>query len=156
MKYSKYVGRRRCHRAKKKTARAPNSMRAMPMPPSAAIASLSGTSSMKRAPQSNRITNPWECWVLVARDDHSCEGIFTRKGDMLFLQRRAQGRKRHINFFNIKLFGTHPNPQLPQKKVFYVPHIRERTQKRDPHKLFRGDVGKKSGVPNGPFSATRS
>ena len=31
-----------------------------------------------------------------------------------------------------------------------------RTRKGDPHKLFRGDFGVKKGVPNGPFSATKS
>ena len=31
----------------------------------------------------------------------------------------------------------------------------ERTQKRDPHKLFRGDFGGQNGVPNGSFSATQ-
>ena len=31
----------------------------------------------------------------------------------------------------------------------------ERTKKGDPHKLFRGDVGVKKGVPDGPFSAQK-
>ena len=32
----------------------------------------------------------------------------------------------------------------------------ERTQKRDPRELFRGDFGVKNGDPNGPFSAPKS
>ena len=67
------------------------------------------------------------------------------------------GPKKHINFFNINFLARTQNTPLwaPSKKLMCLSSW-ERTQKRDPHKLFGGDLGVKRGVPNGPFSATKS
>ena len=72
--------------------------------------------------------------------------------------RYFRGPKKHISFFNINSLDPHAKHLIlgPQKKV-YVPHFLGKGAKRDPHQLFRGDFfGVKTGVPNGPFSATRS
>ena len=68
-----------------------------------------------------------------------------------------RGRKKHINFFNMNCLAPTQNTPLgaPRKKFMCLISW-ERTQKRDPHKLYRGDLGGQKGVPNGPFSATKS
>ena len=48
-------------------------------------------------------------------------------------------------------------PRLGPQKSVYVPHfLGKDAKKRDPHKLFRGDVWIEKGVPNGPLWATKS
>ena len=51
-------------------------------------------------------------------------------------------RKKHINSFQYKLFGPHSKPPIwaPRKKLMCLISW-ERTQKRDPHKLYWGDLG---------------
>ena len=68
-----------------------------------------------------------------------------------------RGPKKHKNFFNINFVAPTQNTPFwaPRKKLMCFISW-ERTQKRDPHKLFRGDFGFKKGVPNGPCSATKS
>ena len=66
--------------------------------------------------------------------------------------------KKHINFFNINfLHPIQKHPILgPQKKV-YVPHFLGKNAKKRTHiNFFGGILGAKNGVPNGPFSATKS
>ena len=59
-----------------------------------------------------------------------------------------RGRKKHINFFNINFLPPTQNPPFctpPPKKLMCLISW-ERMQKRDPHKLFRGDLwGQKRG-----------
>ena len=54
----------------------------------------------------------------------------------------TKGRKKHINFFNINFLVPSQNPHFgpPEKKKFMCLISWERTQKGNPHKLFRGDV----------------
>ena len=67
--------------------------------------------------------------------------------------RYRKGRKKHINFFNISFLPPPKTPPFwPPRKEFMCLISWERTQKRDPHKLFGGNFG----VLNGPFSATKS
>ena len=54
-----------------------------------------------------------------------------------------RGPKKHINFFNINFFA--PTQNTP-----------ERTQKGTHINFFGGTLGVKKGVPNGPFSVTKS
>ena len=71
---------------------------------------------------------------------------------------QIKGRKKHINFFNINFLRPTQNPPVwgPEEKV-YMPHFLGRNTKRHPHKLYRRDFWViKSGVPNGPFSATKN
>ena len=67
------------------------------------------------------------------------------------------GRKKHINFFNINFLAPTQNPPFwtPRKKFMCLISW-ERTQKGTPHRLFWADFWVKNGVPNGPFSATKS
>ena len=69
----------------------------------------------------------------------------------------SQWRQALINFFNINFLALTRNTRFggPGKKFMCLISW-ERTQKRDPHKLFREDFGDKKGPPNGPFSATKS
>ena len=55
-------------------------------------------------------------------------------------QPKDRGRKKHINFFNINFLPPTRNPPFwaPRKKFMCLISW-ERAQKRDPHKLFRGD-----------------
>ena len=52
-----------------------------------------------------------------------------------------KGPKRHMNFVNMN-FLAHPKPPIlgPPEKKFMCLISWERTHKRDPHKLFRGDL----------------
>ena len=70
---------------------------------------------------------------------------------------KNKGQKKHINFFNINFLDPPKTPHFgPQKKV-YVPHFLGKSAKEaHKHKLFLGILGVKNGVPNGPFSATKS
>ena len=66
-------------------------------------------------------------------------------------------RKKHINFFNRNFLAPTQNPPFwaPRKKFMCLISW-ERMQKRDPHKLFRGDFwGQKRG-PKRAISATKS
>ena len=71
------------------------------------------------------------------------------------------GKNRLANghqLFQHKLFGPHPKRPIlgPQKKV-YVPHfLGKNAREAHKHKLFRGILGVKNGVPDGPFWATTS
>ena len=65
--------------------------------------------------------------------------------------------KRTINFFNINFLPPTQNaPFWAPRKKFMCLISWEKTQTRDPHKLFRGGFLGQKGVPNGPFSATKS
>ena len=75
-----------------------------------------------------------------------------------FRMKLANSRlKNHINFFNINFLPPPKTPHFgtPEKKLMYL-NSWERTTKRDPHKLFQGDFLGQTGVPNRPFSATKS
>ena len=66
---------------------------------------------------------------------------------------KMRGLKKHINFFN-KIFGPPPKtPHFgPPSKKFRCLIYWERTQKRDPHKLFRRDFwGQKEGPKRAVF-----
>ena len=72
---------------------------------------------------------------------------------------QPRGRNKHISFFNINILAPTPNtpfwaPRKKQKKRLCASW--ERTQKRDPHKLSRGDFWVKKRGPKQPFSATKS
>ena len=69
----------------------------------------------------------------------------------------GRGPTKHINFFNINFLAPTQNTPFwaPRKKFMCLISL-ERTQKRDPHKHFWGDLWGQKGVPNGPSSATRS
>ena len=63
----------------------------------------------------------------------------------------VKGRKKHINFFNINFLAPTQNlPFWAPRKKFMCLISWQRTQKRDPHKLFRGDLG---GQKRGPKQA---
>ena len=59
-----------------------------------------------------------------------------------------RGPKKHINFSNINFLApTQNTPFWATRKKFMCLISWERTQKRDPHKLFRGDFGGQKGSP---------
>ena len=68
-----------------------------------------------------------------------------------------RGRKKHINFFNINFMAPTQNPPFwaPRKK-FMSHFLGKNAKEAHKHKLFRGNLGVKKGVPNRPFSATKS
>ena len=62
--------------------------------------------------------------------------------------RKIRGPKKHINFFNINFLApTQNTPFWAPRKKFMCLISCERTQKRDPHKLFWGGFGVKKGGP---------
>ena len=62
------------------------------------------------------------------------------------------GQKKHMNFFNINFWPPPKPPFWAPRKKFVCLVSWERTQKRDPHKLFRGDCwGQKRGPKRGIF-----
>ena len=71
--------------------------------------------------------------------------------NILFLRpHNCKRQKKHINIFNINFLAPTQNPQFwaprKKKKTFMRFLSWEPTQKRDPHKLFRGDfLGQKGG-----------
>ena len=67
------------------------------------------------------------------------------------------GPKKHINFFNINFLAPTQNTRFwpPRKKLMCLISW-ERTQKGTHINFFGGDFGVKKGVPNRPFSATKS
>ena len=67
------------------------------------------------------------------------------------------GTEKAYKLFNINFWPPTQNPPswAPRKKLMCLISW-ERTPKRDPHKLFRGDFWVKKGVPKGPLSATKS
>ena len=60
---------------------------------------------------------------------------------------QTKGKKKHINFFNVKL----KTPTFGARKKVCVPHflgkIPKERKKRDPHKLFRGNIWGQKGGP---------
>ena len=72
---------------------------------------------------------------------------------------KRRGPKKHINFFNINFLAPTQNTPfgVPRKKKVYVPHFLGKDAKQCSHiNFFGGIFGFKKGVPNGPFSATKS
>ena len=56
--------------------------------------------------------------------------------------------KKHINFFNINFLPPTQNAQFwALRKKFMCLISWERTQKRNPHKLFRGEIWRQKGGP---------
>ena len=66
-------------------------------------------------------------------------------------------RKGH-KLFQHKIFGPHPKHPIlgPEKKFTCLVSWDKSAKEAHKHKLFREILGVKSGVPNGPFSATKS
>ena len=59
-----------------------------------------------------------------------------------------KGQKKHMNFFNIKTVWPLPtNPHFAplRPKSVYVPHVLGKSEKTNPHKLFRLIAGPKRG-----------
>ena len=70
----------------------------------------------------------------------------------------SRGPKKHINFLNINFLAPTQNTpfRAPEKNLCASVPGKGR-KKRNPHKVFQGDLGGvKKVVPNGPFSATKS
>ena len=87
-------------------------------------------------------------------------GSFTpfRGGGLLPLSDSNKGRKKHMNFFNINFLPPTQKHLIlgPPETSLCASFPGKGRKKRDPHKLFRGDFWVKKGVPNRPFSATKS
>ena len=97
-------------------------------------------------------------WEGKPAAGHACK-CFRHPRSILFLSLTNRGRKKHINFFNINFLAPTQNPPFwaPRKKKFMCLISWERTQKRHISiNLFGAIWGSKRGVPNGPFSATKS
>ena len=66
----------------------------------------------------------------------------------------GQGAEKAHKFFNINFL--HPTREPPPEKN-YVPHFLGKNAKKGPTEIFSGVFwGLTNGVPNGPFSATKS
>ena len=76
------------------------------------------------------------------------------------MSQASKGRKNFLahRLFQHKLFGPHPKkPILGSQKKVHVPHFLGKERKKGTHLNFFGGIfGVKTGVPNGPFSATKS
>ena len=71
--------------------------------------------------------------------------------------RMSRGQKKHKNFFNINFLAPTQNPPFwALRKKFMCLISWERTQKGTHINFFGGIFGVRNGVPNGPFSATKS
>ena len=72
-------------------------------------------------------------------------------------KKTGRGREKHIRFFNINFSPSPPKPPFwaPRKNV--CASIPGKGRKKGTHiNFFGGIFGVKNGVPNGPFSATKS
>ena len=71
---------------------------------------------------------------------------------------QTKGRKKNTNFFKINFLAPTQNPPFwAHRKKLMCLISWERTQKKGTHiNFFGGIFGVKNGVPNGPFSATKS
>ena len=70
----------------------------------------------------------------------------------------TRGPRKHINFFNINFLArTQSTPSGAQKKKKLCASFPGKGRKKETHINFFGAIlGVKKGVPNGPFSATKS
>ena len=93
---------------------------------------------------------------LKFRENQTC----TKRGYHFvspLLPRFPKGQKKHINFFNINFLDPARNPPFwaPRKKL--CASFPGKGRQNWTHiNSFRGILGVKNGVPNGPFSATKS